>query len=300
VLDDASSGVETALERHPSVRHILDRIREDADDFTRCWDDAFSESDAPPAPGVDRPPVPSRHGLRLVRRPWIAAAAVIAVIAVTSLLRPGRDTRNLTVHSADAGTFLPVELPDGTLARLAGPATLSFDAGHPRSVRLDGSAFFDVRTTGDPFTINTPRGDIGVLGTTFGVHSGDTSTEVTLVTGSLELRSPDGSNVRLSPGERSRLTGSGGPAPPERVDITRVLRWTGLFVFRDTPLDEVARTLSEEFDVKIDVSEDLRAETLTGTFAQEQGAVEILRVISAAVSAKLDIADDRSSFKISR
>jgi len=96
------------------------------------------------------------------------------------------------------------------------------------------------------------------------------------------------------------VSASGSPVAPALVDVTDVLRWTGLFVFRDTPLTDVARTLGEEYGIQIDISDKLKDETLTGTFAREQGVVEILRVVSAAISADLHISEDRSSFTLRR
>lgn len=298
-LDEASRILDSAIENHPAVQYILDRIREDADDFARCWDEAMIER----AAEQDRKPVPSRSRLRLVSPRWISAAAAVVVLAVSTMLLfdpdpAARDDR--TVWTADAGTYLPVELPDGTDLRLAGPATLSFDEDSPRTVELAGSAFFDVTPAETRFSITTSTATVEVLGTSFGVLSDERSTEVTLVTGSLRLASPDGRSVHLEPGQRSRVVESDGPDAPVRVDVTDVLRWTGLFVFRDTPLKDVARTLGEEYDIHIDVSEELRDETLTGTFAEEQGVVEILRVISAAMSADLDVSEDRTRFALRR
>lgn len=300
VLDEATQKVESSIEKHPAVQHILDRIRADADDFSRCWNEAAAS--VRPARS-DRSAVRSRSGLRLISPRWIAAAAAVVVLAVSTMLLFGPDAaveNNRTTWTAEAGTFRLVELPDGTDLRLAGPATLSYADDEPRTVDLTGSAFFNVSPSDTRFTISTSTATVEVLGTSFGVLSDGHFTEVTLVNGSLRLASPDGRRVQLEPGYRSRVTESGGPDAPARVDVTDVLRWTGLFVFRDTPLTDVARTLGEEYDIQIDIDDDLKDETLTGTFAQEQGIVEILRVISAALSASLDISEDRARFTLQR
>lgn len=299
LLDETTGQVASAIENHPAVRHILDRIREDANDFSRCWNEAMTGGTA----RTDRPPVPSRSRLRLISPRWIAAAAAVVVLAVSTMLLFGPEAaveNDRITWTAEADAFRVIELPDGTDLRLAGPATLSYDEHEPRTVDLTGRAFFDVSPGDTRFTVSTSTATVEVLGTTFGVLSDDASTEVTLVDGSLRLASPDGRAVRLEPGQHSRVTVSGSPETPTRVDVAGILRWTGLFIFRDTPLTDVARTLGEEYDIRIDISDNLKDETLTGTFAQELDVVEILRVISAALSADLDISEDRTRYTLRR
>ncbi|NNF03478.1 MAG: DUF4974 domain-containing protein [Rhodothermales bacterium] len=301
-LGRASRLLESAIQKHPSVRHILDRIREEADDFERCWNEAAPVL-APTPARLDRAPVRTGRRMRLVAPRWIAAAAAVVVLVVSSTLLFGPDPDagvDPVVWTADAGAYRVVELPDGTDLRLTGPATLTYSEDEPRSVELSGSAYFDVAHGTTRFTITTPTAAVEVLGTSFGVLSDDSSTEVTLVTGSLRLASSDGHTVQLEPGQQSRVERSGAPELPRSVDVTDVLRWTGLFVFRDTPITDVARTLSDEYDIQVDISDDLKDETLTGTFAEEQGVTEILRVISAAISAELDISEDGTRFSLKR
>ena len=64
-----------------------------------------------------------------------------------------------------------------------------------------------------------------------------------------------------------------------------VKEWTGLFLFRSTPLREAAARLSQRYGVAITISPDLEAEGVSGTFAREQSLRQILDALATTLNA---------------
>ena len=63
------------------------------------------------------------------------------------------------------------------------------------------------------------------------------------------------------------------------------LEWTGLFLFRSTPLSDAVARLSRRYGVDIAVSPDLEAEGVSGTFAREQSLQQILDALATTLNA---------------
>ncbi len=91
-------------------------------------------------------------------------------------------------------------LPDGTTGHLNSGSHLGYSLDFPknRTVTLSGEAFFQVKEDKKfPFTVNTSHLAIRVTGTTFNVISypGETSEEVILQSGNLEVRHAAGQAI---------------------------------------------------------------------------------------------------------
>ena len=84
-----------------------------------------------------------------------------------------------------------------------------------------------------------------VLGTEFNVHdykNGDEPSHVTLVTGKVEVKTPDSENsMILKPGENAQLQEDGSFALQEK-DVDQYIYWKeGYFYFDDTPFATILR-----------------------------------------------------------
>ncbi len=299
LLDAASGALSTALERHPAVRDVLDRIGQEAIAFDQAWAASIVEPTAPPRLRTDRSSVRRRtagtkHGspsgsLRSIRLA-MAAAAVFAILMVArSWLDTDGPMPTATYTTQEAMQI--VRLDDGSQVRLAPRTTLEVlhdETSEERRVRLHGDGFFEVVPGPRPLRVETSNAVTTVLGTTFGIRTGD-GTDVLLVSGRVSLAPLAGTHeaIVLSPGEQGRLR------PDKRIpqvgtfDILDGFEWTGLLVFRNTPMQAVAERLSEVFDVPITVSEELREAPLTGTFESDRGSKVILEIIASALGATL-------------
>ena len=142
---------------------------------------------------------------------------------------------------------------------------------------------------GRPFVLSTESGQVVVVGTSFGVRAPKGSTEVTLVEGSLLLARRDGkSGVRLTPGQRSRVVRGERPSAPERVDVSEALAWSGLLVFRDTPLADALRQIEQRYNIRVTAPASLAAEPVTGTFDAAQTPAEMLRALATSLEVEVD------------
>lgn len=294
-LEAARADLVQAIDAIPGLERVVERIQDERADFDaawrRHWDDEASTSQ--PSPD-DRSPRRSRQ--RDPRRRWgqrLAIAVLLVGVAVAAVFFGWPDASQTTVEVADNEQRI-VEFEDGSTVRLRGAATLSYSAEDmsdgARQVSLErGRAFFDVVSQEEaPFVVETPTATTTALGTQFGVATGDDTTGVVLATGEVQVGSSDGASedaVVLAPGERSTVQRGQPPTPPVPADLTSVLEWSGLFVFRAMPVEEIARRLSTHYDVTISVASALAEEPVTGTFERDQPVDQVLDALAATLGA---------------
>ena len=86
-------------------------------------------------------------------------------------------------------TYETVQLLDGSLVYLNQHSTISYKANFtPRTLALDGEAFFSVLPGEAPFTVTTAHGAIKVLGTEFNVRTSAKEVVVDVKKGLVEIR----------------------------------------------------------------------------------------------------------------
>ncbi len=291
-LGAARPALEQAAQRHPALADVVAHVEACCADFEAAWDAHF-DTETRPA----RKAAPDRRAARPARRPvlrwgWraVATVALAAFVAVLVLIVQ-RDRSLTTVHVAEGQTRL-VELADGSTVRLLGGAALTYAdparAGvFNRRVRLSGRAFFDVAPDRQGFTVETPTALATVLGTSFGIQAHADAMEVVLATGRLSVASKAAQErfVVLEPGQMSRVSRDALPTTPAPVDLAEALAWTGLFLFRATPLEDAAARLSARYGVAVSVAQPLRAERVTGTFEHAQPLDEILQTLATTLEA---------------
>lgn len=265
----SSPAYASACAMHPSLERVVDRL---ADDIT-AFDSAWNRSIKQPA---------TLRRVRFVQ--WAAAAVVVAAVALSVLLLDAPDS--IRFASTSGGSEV-VELQDGSSVRLVDGAELIVNPAFPRQVQLTGRAWFDVSPReDDPFSVTTDHAITTVAGTTFGVEALLESTVVSVVSGNVLVQAA-GKTVPLNAGWYSRVVAGAEPSTPEVLSNLSDLAWTGLFIFRDTPIDSVAAILGQDFKVRIEVDRSLSTQSLTGTFDRDQGLEEILGVVVAALGAEL-------------
>jgi len=310
VLEASRDEIARAIDAIPALEQVVERIREERADFEQVWathieeEGPLSRTDSLDAPSVrengtgrpDRatrsPRSPETSTSSRWSRRLAVAFSVAALAAVGVLLWPGAPSTT-TVTVAD-GEEQVETLADGSTVRLVGPATLSYPAEteQTRKVSLEeGRAFFDVQPREETsFVVETPTARATVLGTQFGVATRADTTSVVLATGSVQVERPDGptdERVVLKPGQRSWVADGNAPAAPTPVDLTDALNWTGLFVFRSTPLTAITERLQRRYDTQISVASSLADRTVTGTFDRDQSLQEVLQTLAATLGAEV-------------
>ncbi len=206
------------------------------------------------------------HSPARVRKLWprlAGLAASLALLAAFWFLWP--DSTTLEVAQGDTLTYT---LPDDSQVYLNAASDLTFRKGkwdQERTVHLRGEAFFQV-TSGNSFSVETVRGSVRVLGTSFNVLQRGARFDVECREGRVEVRAPQSEPVILAAGEAVRL--SDGRLEQYKVSDSNVLPgWiNGVFRFDGQPMSEVFAELERQFDVDIQYSDEISAIKYTGGF----------------------------------
>lgn len=289
--DGALGGV---LEAHPGLRDALSDIESDVRIFDRVWSDVIRSRDA------ERTTLAAaeRSAVHLHRRPsrWIwrigAPTLIAAFVAILMLL--GQRQTGLVAVTTGQDEVQLLTLGDGSTVRLLPNSQLDYHpdntgASLKRYARLQGDAYFDIAPAREGFTVETPTAVVVVLGTSFGARASSEIAEVYLAEGSLSVASRAARTrpVVLEPGQMTRVRRSELPGAPSQVDLTSALAWSGLIVFRETPVGDVAIKLSERFDLDILADPILAEETVTGVFEASQDPEAVLAAVAAALDVRI-------------
>lgn len=210
-------------------------------------------------------------------------------------------------YSADAGTravrnrlvvprggFYSVCLEDGTVVTLNADSELTypsvFDA-RSREVSLRGEAFFEVaHDASRPFFVQVDGYRIQVLGTRFNVsaYGDEPRHHTTLVEGSVRILDASSETVcreiLLHPGEQFSREVSTSRSTVSRVDTRRYTAWMdGEFVFDNTPLADVLRTVSRWYDFRYEITDPaLEKYTFSGQISMKGSSDYLFRVLHEA------------------
>lgn len=172
-------------------------------------------------------------------------------------------------HVAARGQPLSVTLADGSTVLLdADSALAQADSPAQRRVRLlRGGAYFEVRPGSRPFVVETPEGEIRVLGTGFDVQLTEDAAQVTLAHGRVQV-SGAGGTATLVPGQTVRL-GAGGIGPVQPASLDSALAWRdGRYVFYDARLGDVIGQIARYRPGRIVIATSgLADERVSGSFA---------------------------------
>jgi len=315
-LQSARPDIEAAVDAHPALGDILESIRDEADDFDAAWAEHGAAIADAPDPGDEVDDIdttvgatPSRDGQREDRDPRspgargtsrfarrIAAGALLVMAAVVVWFVWPSSPQTVTVTAAE-GEIKRIDLVDGSTVRLAGAAEMQYEEprgeSFERQIDLNyGRAFFAIQEQKrpQPFVVETPTATATVLGTQFGVTATSDSTDVVLASGKVEVGGQEAgepSSVVLNPGQYSRVRRGETPSAPDSVDVASALAWSGLFVFRATPVDVIVDRLGTFYEVPIVVDDALRGEPVTGTFDQQQPPEQILDALASTLGASV-------------
>ncbi len=293
-LDTARPALTALVAAVPALDHVLARIADEAADFEAAWNATPAAAPAD-ARHLDRSPrdrAPARPPVRrAARMAWRAVAlTAVVVFAVASGLLVQRDRAYLTAGGDRPEVLL---LAGGTTIHAAAGAQVVYpdparETILSRPVRLTGDAYFEVAHTGETFRVETPTATVTVLGTVFGIRSGTVRTEVTLVEGTVDVRGRAGGGVLLAPGEQTTIATGAAPSTPSVVDVPEALGWSGLDVFRDTPLDAALARLAARSGQPITADARLAGQRVTGTFEASRPVAEVLEALAVPLGARVD------------
>jgi transmembrane sensor len=195
---------------------------------------------------------------------WFAAACLLFVcIAFWAL--PG--TKTMETSNGEELTFT---LPDGSTVHLGAASTVHYTPDewkHSRQLTLNGFAFFDVKK-GSSFEVQTERGKVNVLGTSFSVQSRNAFFEVICRTGKVRVTNNQGQVQLLLPGEKTQVDETTGALSKGNTDdIEADIPWLeGVYTFDNALLKDVANEIQFQYNVEIQLDETLAERKYTGFF----------------------------------
>lgn len=196
-----------------------------------------------------------------------------------------------------------VTLPDGSKALLNAASSLTYPvhfSDRERRVKMTGEVYFEIAKATDgrdkriPFIVESGKQEIQVLGTTFNVHAyaDEPQQRITLIEGSVGLKSPgDSRYTLLKPGQQA-LVGNG--ITVSDADMKRDLAWVnGAFVFRREELQRILRKIARWYDLEVDCPPELADMKFTGKVSRDQPLSAIIRMIAATEKIHVELKERR-------
>ncbi|HMG91447.1 MAG TPA: FecR domain-containing protein [Chryseolinea sp.] len=148
-----------------------------------------------------------------------------------------------------------VTLPDHSTVMLNAASSLHYNKlmfGLARNVTLDGEGFFTI-TKGNRFTAASKSATVEVLGTQFNLMSTADKYEVACTEGKVRIsNNKRDSNVILIAGQYTALHNAQFDAP-SKVKEENISWKKGEFYFENASLPEVFKTLSLQYDIRIQI-----------------------------------------------
>lgn len=148
-------------------------------------------------------------------------------------------------------------LPDGTIVHLARNTRIIYPerfTDKQRDVYMEGEAYFIVaKDASRKFVVHTKTASTIAYGTEFNVNATDYC-EVILVNGEVGVRTNDGTERLLSPGEQAMV--ADGTITVSEADIEPIKAWnTGHIEFEDWTLSRVTDILAKWHGMKAEISD---------------------------------------------
>lgn len=194
------------------------------------------------------------------RRSWYWAAAAIIVLALGSVAYWNFKS-NAEMVQTQYGEIREQQLPDGSKVMLNANSEITYsegwEKGAEREVWLKGEAFFEVQKTPakSRFVVHGDQFDVIVTGTQFNVVNRQHKTNVMLTEGSVTIKTNDGKEIHMQPGDFVELTNQ----QPEKKNVLQetVLAWRDKkLYFENITLRQAAKKIEEHYGVTITLTDD--------------------------------------------
>lgn len=184
-----------------------------------------------------------------------------------------------------------MQLSDGTVIWLNSETQLkypvTFTKGKTRIVELIyGEIYLDVspdsQNGGSSFKVINKSQEIEVLGTEFNIkaYKNEMDVSTTLVEGKILLSAGEEKQILL-PNQKAKLNLDSDHLDISTVDVTDEISWKrGVFSFRGTTLEEIAKVLSRWYNVEISFTNPaIKDVTFNGMINKKESIENILNII---------------------
>jgi len=216
------------------------------------------------------------------------AAVVLITLGLSYLYNHVVNPVNIPMQTltVPAGQQLNLTLSDGTNVWLNSQTKISYPAvftGNDRRVSIDGEAYFKVsHDASKPFKVETCKGVVEVLGTTFNVeaYKNEDKFNVALLEGSVKIES-NGDDYLLAPDQMASLN-KDGTMHITQISDYNAYRWIdGIISLKNDRFELIMKKFEKYYGIKISIENKGVNEniTYTGKFYQADGVQYALRVL---------------------
>ncbi len=195
------------------------------------------------------------------------AASIILPLSLGLVIYLSTKSSSNTAIATTVGEIMEHQLPDGSTVHLNSVSQLSYNTKTwetNRDISLEGEAFFDVEK-GSKFTVNTPMGQIEVLGTSFNIIARDSDFKVACYTGRVRVSVSEDDIVDLEPYQGSFTQNEKLYLKPLKNDHD-LAYIQDIHHFDNDPLSDVFAELERQYDVKIMLPDELKNRSYSGFF----------------------------------
>lgn len=194
--------------------------------------------------------------------------AVAACVALFLIFRPGFNAEK-KIHT-EFGQEMTEVLPDGSEVLINADSKITYDSKKwesDRTVSLEGVAFFEVQK-GSKFTVQTPKGRVEVLGTSFSVSQRGDNFEVICKTGKVAVTQvSDTTQLILLPGDMSILESGKLILKTAESDGVHKVDWIeGVYTFQNVSVEEAFDELERQYAVEVIMPDGIDTTKYTGFF----------------------------------
>jgi len=231
----------------------------------------------------------------------VAAILALPVVLYLGLqqIRPSSAEKMAWVDiKARAWTRAEFSLPDGSTGWLNSNSSLRYNGDYlnDRTLYLNGEAYLDVVTDEkNPLSVITGDVVVKVLGTKFNIasYNDEENVEVVLEEGKILFSDLENrKSYTMEPNEMVTYNKANGGISTEKVQPQKYLSWKeGRLVFRNDPLDIVARRIGRWYNVDVAIIGEVRSDLrLRATFLDEN-LEEVMHLLQKSLSIDFIILD---------
>lgn len=224
---------------------------------------------------------------------WYAAAAVLIFLSAGMVFYFTRDYTDTFLFANNS--VQEYSLADGSKVTLNKYAkvVVDHDYNDERLVGLKGEAYFEVNSNPEnPFVVEFDNYRLVVLGTKFNIRNAIGENEVTVTEGVVKVYAEDNKEgFTLHSGDQLVISSSDKPEL-SKVDAESFISWkTGLYNFKDTPLEDVTSLLSRRYEREIVLNPLLKNCTFTGDLTTAEFD-EAIKILAMSTFLKIETSED--------
>lgn len=213
---------------------------------------------------------------KVVRFRWkyaVAAAACIVLAVSAWLFMRDKEENDQTVTAL--GFDREVVLPDGSKVYLRNGAVLNYPLKFKKDSRevslITGEAFFEITPNpSQPFGITASDAYVQVVGTSFSVNTDNNEVKLVVKTGKVNFGpvTDKSRKVLVTAGERAQLINNEVTKEAD-TDVNSTAWVSKRLVFKNTPLQQIAATLSDYYKVNLSLNKEDAAQIATDSITIE-------------------------------